>query len=121
MLIGYRILVVEDEAFLAMDLQHGLSAHGAEVMGPVGTVDDALASLSAKLPDAAVLDGNLRGAWSTPVADALQRSAVPFILVTGYEPRHFTHSAMRDAPILSKPAHMGDLVHALRGVLSAKR
>ena len=121
MLEGYRILVVEDEAFLAMDVEDGLLDHGAEVIGPVGSVETALALLSAALPDAAVLDGNLSGVWSTPIADTLHRSNVPFVLVTGYERRHFDHPAMRSAPILSKPAAIGDLVRELLRVLSRKR
>ena len=57
---GYSILVVEDEALLAIQTRNLLKAEGAEVIGPVPSVPAALAALAAKRPDAALLDVNLR-------------------------------------------------------------
>lgn len=116
-LAGFRILVVEDEPILALETHDRLVAHGAEVIGPCPSVDAALAEIAGEPPDAAVLDVNLRGVWSTPVAEALRTTGVPLILMTGYDRRHLEHFAFRSAPILSKPATAGELVRAVRGLL----
>jgi CheY-like chemotaxis protein len=79
-----RLLVVEDDPFIAVDLHDLLASAGAVVLGPVPTVRAALALLETDRPHAALLDLNLRGERSTPVAEALHAAAVPFVLVTGY-------------------------------------
>jgi hypothetical protein len=56
-----RILIVEDEYYLAADLAEALAARGAEILGPIGTLDEALQAIAADRPDQAVLDVNLRG------------------------------------------------------------
>lgn len=86
LLAGRRVLVVEDEYFIADDLRHQLEAFGAEVLGPVPRVEEALALIAATLQiDAAVLDINLQDEMVYPVADALQARGVPFLFATGYE------------------------------------
>ena len=77
---------MEDEFFLAKDLAKGLTARGAEVIGPVPSVDDALDLIEAcgRL-DGALLDVNLRGEMAYPVADALTERGVPFMFITGYD------------------------------------
>lgn len=85
-LAGRRILVVEDDNFLAADVVGGLEAIGAQVVGPVGDIDDALDLIGrTELLDAAVLDLNLRGKMAFPVADALMERHVPFVFATGYD------------------------------------
>ncbi|WP_336490592.1 response regulator [Methylobacterium nigriterrae] len=85
-LAGCRVLVVEDEYFIADDLRRQFAACGAEVLGPVPRVEEALA-LIAKTPkiDGAVLDINLQDEMVYPVAEALQARGVPFIFATGYD------------------------------------
>jgi DNA-binding response OmpR family regulator len=80
-----RILAVEDEYYLAMSLEGDLTAAGVHVLGPVPSIEQAL-SLIASEPDidAAVLDLNLGGEMSFPVADALAARAIPFVITTGY-------------------------------------
>ncbi|MBE7183791.1 MAG: response regulator [Methylobacterium mesophilicum] len=82
---GTRILVVEDEYFLAQELVRMLVDEGATVVGPVALVSDALVLID-KEPslDAAVLDINLGGDWSYPVAESLERRGIPFLFSTGY-------------------------------------
>ena len=83
---GRRLLVVEDDYFLAEAIAGGLAAAGAEVVGPVGTIDDALDLLEATAQlDGAVLDLNLHGEMAFPVADSLMELRVPFVFATGYD------------------------------------
>ena len=100
---GSRILVVEDEYFLADDLSRTLAEAGAEVIGPAASIDDATALIAdAARIDAAVLDVNLRGDMVYPIADALRARGVPFAFATGYDqwalPERFS-----DAPRVEKP------------------
>ncbi|MBV8916352.1 MAG: response regulator [Acetobacteraceae bacterium] len=85
-LASRRVLLIEDEYFIADDLVRAFEARGAEVIGPAGTVDAALqlVARSDRL-DGAVLDINLRGEMVYAVADALQERGVPFIFSTGYD------------------------------------
>lgn len=86
-LSGKRLLVVEDEYLIASDLAYALEDAGAEVIGPAGTVEDALRLVAREGDrlDGAVLDVNLRGGRVFPVADALTARGVPFVLATGYD------------------------------------
>ena len=81
---GKRVLVVEDDYFIAKGLARSLKALGADVLGPVATVADALELIGAEPLDGAVLDIKLRGDFIYPVADALTERDVPFIFATGY-------------------------------------
>jgi CheY-like chemotaxis protein len=84
-LSGRHVLVAEDEYFIADDLARAFEACGARILGPVATVQDALALVEASdRIDCAVLDINLQGEMVYPLADALQRRRVPFVFATGY-------------------------------------
>lgn len=78
------VLIVEDEILIAMDLSDLLENGGYEVLGPVATVTAALDFLMARLPHACVLDVNLRGEHSAPVAARLKECGVPFLLSSAY-------------------------------------
>ena len=83
---GRRILLVEDEYFLADELARGLAEAEAEVVGPIATAKGALDLLKGLAPpDAAILDVNLGGEDVYPVADALLALGVPFLFTTGYD------------------------------------
>lgn len=79
---AFRVLVVEDELLIAMELQAVLAGAGFLVVGPASTVSDALDSLKEEPPHAAVLDVNLRGEKVTPVAEALLLLQVPYVLAS---------------------------------------
>ncbi len=79
-----RVLVVEDDYFIAKGLVRQLRASGIDVLGPAATVADALALIGVEPLNGAVLDINLRGDFVFPVADALIERGVPFIFATGY-------------------------------------
>ena len=83
---GQRILLVEDEYFIVDDMVRTFKACGAEVVGPVASVDGALDLIAAtERLDGAVLDVNLQGEMAYPVADALVARGVPFVFATGYD------------------------------------
>ena len=112
---GRRILVVEDEYMMAEDLQHALEKAGAQVIGPVPSVADALRLLAAEeAVDGAILDVNLRGETAFPVADALRERNMPFVLATGYE-QWALPDAYKDAPRCDKPVDLRQLARALFG------
>jgi two-component sensor histidine kinase/CheY-like chemotaxis protein len=79
-----KILIVEDEALVAMALQDQLEALGLSVVATCANVPDALAAINSRLPDAAILDVNLGGQLVYPVADRLTELGIPHVFVTGY-------------------------------------
>ena len=83
-LSGRRVLVMEDEMLVAWALEDMLADLGCIVVGPAARVDKALALLHAEAVDLAMLDVNLNGQRSYPVADALAAKGVPFVFLTGY-------------------------------------
>jgi DNA-binding LytR/AlgR family response regulator len=109
---GLRILVVEDEFLVALELEGMLRELGGEVIGPLGSLDQAVAAAREEALDAAVLDVNVGGRLVTPVADALAARAIPFVFYTGYDAASLPgrHAA---APILMKPCQTHELKNAL--------
>lgn len=100
--MGRRVLVVEDESLIAMMIESQLEDLGHEVVATAARLREALGLARTLDVDFAVLDVNLAGELSYPVAEALQARGVPFFFVTGYGaaglPREFA-----DALVLSKP------------------
>jgi CheY-like chemotaxis protein len=104
LLKGRRILIVEDEYFLADELNGLLQEVGAEMLGPVACVENGLHILSGgQVPDAASLDVNLGGETVYPLADALIARAVPFVFTTGYDraaiPPAYAHIRRLEKPV----------------------
>jgi hypothetical protein len=93
-LSGRRILVVEDEALIAGQIESLLVGQGCLVSGPVPGLDGALALARSEPLDAAILDVNLSGSQSEAVADALRERAIPFIVLTGYADSGFPLHSM---------------------------
>ncbi|MBR0800935.1 response regulator [Bradyrhizobium jicamae] len=83
-LIRWRVLVVEDEYFLANDLRIALTSLGAEVMPLAGDLHDAREQIARSGFDIGILDIDLRGDNSFALADELKRREIPFIFSTGY-------------------------------------
>lgn len=82
---GLRVLIVEDEYFIAEDLARGFRKAGVEIVGPVASLADAIALAELDQLDGAVLDINLSGEMIYPLADTLMEQAVPIVFVTGYD------------------------------------
>ena len=114
-LAGKRILVIEDDFMIANHLAMVLAAHGAEIVGPAGTVQGGLTLVAdAERIDGAILDVNLRGEMVYPVADALRRKGVPMVFLTGYDGGAAAAGHV-DVPCLRKPAKAEQLIRALFG------
>jgi CheY-like chemotaxis protein len=117
-LTGLRLLVVEDEAMIAMMLEDMLDAFGCVVVDVAGTLAKGidLADNEALSLDGAILDVNLGGETVYPVAERLARRGVPFIFCTGYGlaglAAHFAH-----VPTLAKPYMREELEAALKSAL----
>jgi CheY-like chemotaxis protein len=109
---GKRILIVEDEYFIAADLRRALQRENVVVIGPTGDLNEALALARNENVDAAVLDLNLDGIMSYPVADELSNRSVPFLFLTGYDDWSLP-DAYRAFPRLSKPSPTASVVRAV--------
>lgn len=119
-LTGLRILLVEDEAMIAMLFEDMLLDSGATVVGPASGVKTALDAISTEEIDAALLDVNLGGEQSFAVADALTERNIPFVFVTGYGGAG-VRDRYPDAPTLQKPFVTDDLERALTQLATAAR
>ena len=117
---GLCVLVVEDEFLLAMELEALLEQRGCRVLGPVATIDRALAVLDNHRPAAAVLDVNLKGTRATPIAAALQDRRVPFVLVTGYGDGQLNEPELKGQPRLEKPLNRQKLLRTLERAVQAR-
>lgn len=112
-LAGLRLLIVEDEYMVAEHIGMLLEEFGCDVAGPVSTIEEALAAVGAGGLDGALLDANLGGDSSAPIAQALQAASVPFIVVTGYGARELADDILDGAPRLTKPFSTADLAETL--------
>lgn len=80
---GKRILVVEDEALIAVMVEDMIADMGGETVGPAATIEEAMRLAEAEL-DGAILDVNVRGERIDPVAERLMARGVPVLFATGY-------------------------------------
>ena len=100
---GLRILVVEDMLLLAEVLRDQLEDCGSTVVGPVSRLSEAMALAREERLDGAILDVNLGGQLSFPVANILRERDVPYVFLTGYDDAHLFPDEYRAAPRLGKP------------------
>lgn len=116
---GKAILILEDEFILAWEAEEILKDAGASVLGPTYNIPAALKLIQeTSRIDAAVLDININGAESTPVASELKRRGVPFVYTTGYgadTPR------AGEERVLDKPYSAAALVKTLSEVMSQSK
>ena len=108
-----RVLVVEDEVIIAMSLEDMLTDLGCSVIGPATSLEQALLFATTAEFDAALLDVNLNGERSEPIAEVLTQRAIPYALVTGYG-EAATEGRSNAPPVLSKPCTPGSLSVLLR-------
>lgn len=101
-LVGCRILLIEDEPLVAMDLSADLEDMGATIVGIARNVPDALIAAQQEGVDIALLDGNLGGQRVDEIAAILRRRGIPFCFVSGYGREHLPQG-YQTVPIVGKP------------------
>jgi PAS domain S-box-containing protein len=104
-----RILLIEDEPLVSMDMESSLTAAGCEIIGPAGTLEDAKLLVEDANYDAALVDANLAGYPVDELATALTQKNCPFAFVTGYG-REALPSGFREAVMLGKPFSQDQLL-----------
>lgn len=116
-----HVLLVEDEALVAMATAQALQNLGWTVIGPATTLEEAqiLVSSGVRL-DAAVLDVNLQGRWAHAVAEQLAEREVPFIVCTGWEMVD-PEGRFAGAPLIAKPVSPDRLGAALDDLIVSAR
>jgi len=111
-----RVLVVEDEALVALQLEDMLTELGCAVIGPASRVGQALQLLGGEPVEVAVLDLNIAGELVYPVADELGNRGLPYIFVTAYGRSGLTEP-YRSRPVLEKPFARRELLRAILDTL----
>jgi DNA-binding response OmpR family regulator len=112
-MLAKRILVVEDEMAVGLDLQSTLTEAGFEVIGPVATFDEAMRTAAREAFDTAVLDANLNGQNVGGLAESLILRRIPFVVVSGYAREHLP-LALAHAPLIPKPFDAVKLIAVIR-------
>ncbi|MGF7147277.1 DNA-binding response OmpR family regulator [Sphingomonas zeicaulis] len=107
-----KLLVVEDEYFIATELAQILRESNFEVLGPVSSIGDAMCIVDSEKIDGAVLDLNLDGELTFELARMLQERGIPIVIVTGYD-RHYVPDELGDVPVFRKPFVATELEEAL--------
>lgn len=111
-----RVMLVEDEPIVALDLENTLLSAGYFVVGPAATVDSALVLLDKFQPNAVIMDLKLRGEMAGRLADAFAAAGVPFGFITG-QGVDVIPPAYRDRPRLAKPYTHEAVLRMVRGLL----
>lgn len=107
--LGCKILLIEDEALVAMQLKLDLEEDGHTVIGPIAQLSEALRTAAESEFDIALIDINLGADNSAPVAEILDRRNVPFAFTTGYNDLIFMPPPLRNYPHLTKPYSLADV------------
>jgi len=116
-LTGKRVLVVEDEAIVRMMIEDFLAEIGCRVAATASTLEEALIASANLEMDAAILDINLYGKLSYPVAHLLASRHIPFLFATGYGAAGLPLD-LKNLPVLSKPFGIEQIESMLKRVLT---
>ena len=111
-----RILVAEDSALVAMDIEMG-----CQVVGPVAHLDDAVRLAGAEDLDGAIVDVQLQGGSAFAVADLLQERGIPFVFATGFTENRFFTAPYDSAPRLQKPYDLDRVREAVASFAERRR
>ena len=116
-LAGRRVLVIEDEYFLADDIVQALTALGARVVGPYGDIDEATAVVNRDIAiDAAIMDINLHNEMVFPLARVLRSRQVPLVFTTGYD-RSSIDPDFQDVQLWDKPLDLKAMARELTNLI----
>lgn len=119
-LSGRRVLVVEDEYFLADDIVQILKEMGARIVGPVGDLEEATNLVNGDIAiDAAVVDVNLRSELAFPLARILRARKVPFVFTTGYDCSSIEQE-FQDIQLWEKPLDLAAMARDLVDLIGAR-
>lgn len=110
-----KVAIVEDEAIVAMMIEDLLVDDGHEVVGTAGRLDQALALARQPGIDFAIVDVNLNGEHTYPVAEVLKARGVPFVFATGYGSAGLKDE-WKSSPVLQKPFQPEDLTATMRAL-----
>lgn len=119
-LTGRRVLVIEDEYFLADDIVRALTALGARIVGPYGDLDEATDVVDRDVAiDAAIVDINLKDEMAFPLARVLRSRKVPLVFTSGYD-KISIDSEFQDVRLWSKPLDIKALAHELTSMIKGR-
>ena len=118
-LAGRRVLVVEDNFVLAESMRFALEGLGCVLVGPAPNCERALALIEGEDPECAVLDIDLQGKSSAPIAERLVERGTPFVFLTGYEDASLLPEVFHSWTRLSKPVDPDELVRILADKLES--
>lgn len=112
-----RVMIVEDEFIIADEIAMIVEGAGHSVLGPVASVDEASAMLASDRPDFAIIDANLRGESSSPLARSLAGMEIPFCVCTGYRLDDLKPT-FGDVAVIQKPVRDKALLAALERAIA---
>lgn len=115
-LLGLRVLVVEDDYFIALELCTALRGAGADVIGPARDLESGLAAVRGEHIDCGVLDINLQGRMGFQIATELRARGIPVIFATGYT-RSTIPPELMDLPRMEKPVDLAALCRAVESAV----
>jgi chemotaxis family two-component system sensor kinase Cph1 len=115
-----RILIVEDSFLVIIELENLCGDLGWEIIGPATRLEQALALARTENFDAAMLDVNLDGEMSWPVAAVLRARDIPFVFSTGYDESSILPPELVGVPVLNKPYRMEDVERVLRQLIARR-
>jgi DNA-binding response OmpR family regulator len=117
---GLRVLVVEDDYFIASEICMALKREGAAVIGPAPDLETGLATIRRELLDCAILDINLHGQLAFQIAAELRERGIPSIFATGYDDSVIPEN-LADAVRLEKPIDLTALLRAIQSTCPSAR
>lgn len=112
---GKRVLIVEDNPIIAYDISDLVEDTGAEPVGPALDLASGMRLVTENHLDAALLDIDLGGEYVWPIAEALDRNAVPYAFVSAQCNADPMPETFRSRPCIYKPAKPNDIINALIG------
>jgi len=114
-----KILVAEDEALVAMDIEYGLEDMGVSVVGPCLSLEETLEVVESKEIDAAILDIDLQGKTVFPAAKKLTEIGVPFVFHSGRKDVQQVLDLFPQSKLFCKPTNPSVMLTALEEMLAA--
>lgn len=120
-LAGLSILLVEDQALIAMDVELTLQELGATRVRLSSGVSEARDAIAEETPDCAILDFNLGRETAEPIAEELARLGAPFVFATGYGDTVMIPERFRKAPVVRKPIDPARLLEQISLVVTGRK